>query len=161
MSYVDKHLLPGEKVTYRTRLHWKAYIAYWLIALFVFLPLAGWLMFTGQQLFAIIPALAAGIAWMMGSLHRDKAEFAVTDRRIIIKLGILSTRSIELVLSKVEAIAVSQSMWGRMFNYGDIVVTGSGGTKEPFTGIQAPEAFRHAVQLAAHESGGGVSSSSG
>ena len=161
MSYVDKHLLPDEKVTYRTRLHWKSYIAYWLIALFVFLPLTVWLMVTGQQLFAIVPALAAGIAWMMGSLHRDKAEFAVTDRRIIIKLGILSTRSIELMLSKVEAIAVNQSMWGRMFNYGDIVVTGSGGTHEPFTGIQAPEQFRHAVQLAAHAAGGGVSSSSG
>src|SRR5260221_530530 len=132
MSYVDKHLLPGETVQYRTRLHWKTYVGYWLIALLVFLPLTVWLMVTGQQLVAIIPAVAAGVVWAMGSLQRDKAEFAVTDRRIIIKLGILSVRSIELMLPKVEAIAVTQSMWGRMFGYGDIVVTGSGGTKEPF-----------------------------
>jgi uncharacterized membrane protein YdbT with pleckstrin-like domain len=161
MSYVDKHLLPGEKVTYRTRLHWKSYIAYWLIALFVFLPLAVWMTVSNQQLLALIPAILAGITWMMGTLHRDRAEFAVTDRRIIIKFGILSTRSIEIMLPKVEAISVSQSMWGRMFNFGDIVVTGSGGTKEPFTGIQAPEQFRHAVQTAAHAAGGGVSSNSG
>jgi hypothetical protein len=35
-----------------------------------------------------------------------------------------------------------------MFGYGDIVLTGSGGTKEPFSAIQSPLAFRNAVQAA-------------
>jgi hypothetical protein len=64
----------------------------------------------------------------------------------MMKTGVFSARSVELLLSKVEAIAVNQSLGGRLFNYGDIVVTGSGGTEEPFTGIQAPLELRRAVQ---------------
>jgi uncharacterized membrane protein YdbT with pleckstrin-like domain len=65
---------------------------------------------------------------------------------VMMKVGVFNTRSIELVLNKIEAIAVNQSLVGRIFGYGDIVVTGSGGTKEAFSQIQAPLAFRRAVQ---------------
>jgi uncharacterized membrane protein YdbT with pleckstrin-like domain len=64
----------------------------------------------------------------------------------MMKVGVFNNRSIELVLNKVEAIAVNQSLMGRIFGYGDIVVTGSGGTKESFSHIQGPLAFRRAVQ---------------
>jgi len=62
------------------------------------------------------------------------------------KTGIFSTRSVELLLGKIEAIAVNQTLAGRLLGYGDIVVTGSGGTEEAFGDIQAPLAFRRAVQ---------------
>ncbi len=64
----------------------------------------------------------------------------------MMKVGVFSTRSIELLLNKIEAIAVSQSVIGRLFGYGDIVLTGSGGTREPFSHIQDPLEFRRAVQ---------------
>jgi uncharacterized membrane protein YdbT with pleckstrin-like domain len=64
----------------------------------------------------------------------------------MMKVGVLRTRSIELLLGKIEAISVDQGILGRIFGYGDIVLTGSGGTREPFTGIQAPLDFRRAVQ---------------
>jgi hypothetical protein len=41
---------------------------------------------------------------------------------------------------------VNQGIAGRMFGYGDIVVTGSGGTEEAFPDIQAPLELRRAVQ---------------
>jgi hypothetical protein len=59
---------------------------------------------------------------------------------------VFSTRSVELLLNKIEAIAVNQSFIGRAFDYGDIVITGSGGTREAFPRIQGPLAFRRAVQ---------------
>ena len=70
----------------------------------------------------------------------------MTNKRVMMKVGVFSTRSIELLLNKVEAIAVNQSFIGRLFGYGDIVVTGSGGTKEAFSRIQGPLEFRRAVQ---------------
>ncbi len=60
----------------------------------------------------------------------------------------LNTRSLELLLPKIEAITVEQTLAGRIFGYGEIIVTGSGGTNERFAGIQAPLAFRQAVQAA-------------
>jgi hypothetical protein len=49
------------------------------------------------------------------------------------KTGVFSARSVELLLGKVEAIAVHQSLGGRIVVYGDIVVTGSGGAEEAFS----------------------------
>ena len=60
----------------------------------------------------------------------------------------LTTRSVEVLLPKIESITVTQSLVGRMFGYGEIVVIGTGGTEEPFAGIQAPLDFRQAIQAA-------------
>ncbi len=64
----------------------------------------------------------------------------------MMKVGVFSTRSVELLLNKIEAIAVDQSFMGRILGYRDIVVTGSGGTREAFSHIQGPLEFRRAVQ---------------
>lgn len=149
MSYVDRHLLPGETVTYRTRLHWRVYLLPGIFVLLVLLPLTIILaLSTDIKLLALLPAVAGIVVLAIAWLRRRGSEFAVTNKRVIIKLGVLSSRSIELLLSKVEGIAVEQSFSGRIFGYGGIVVTGSGGTKEPFEGIQSPLDFRQAVQAA-------------
>jgi uncharacterized membrane protein YdbT with pleckstrin-like domain len=54
--------------------------------------------------------------------------YAVTNRRVIIKTGIISRRTVELVLAKCEGIQVMQSVLGRIFGYGSIVVTTGGAT---------------------------------
>ena len=77
------------------------------------------------------------------------SEYAVTNTRVIVgKSGAMQTRSVELLLGKVEGITVTQGLMGKVFGYGEIVITGSGGTKEPFDGIQSPFDFRRAVQAA-------------
>jgi uncharacterized membrane protein YdbT with pleckstrin-like domain len=74
------------------------------------------------------------------------SEFAVTNRRVIVKVGLVYRRTLELVLAKVETVGVEQSIMGRVLNYGTIVVTGTGGTKEPFKDIANPLEFRRKVQ---------------
>ncbi|HEV8613823.1 MAG TPA: PH domain-containing protein [Gemmatimonadales bacterium] len=148
MSYVDRHLLPGETVSYRTRLHWNLYVLPVLVVLFLLVPLTILALSSATKLLALLPAGAALFVLAVPYLRRKSSEFAVTNRRVIIKLGVFSTRSIELLLPKIEAIAVTQSLGGRLFGYGEIVVTGSGGTHEPFARIQAPLEFRQAVQAA-------------
>ena len=148
MSYIDKHLLAGETVTYRTRLHWKVYLGPFFFGLLICLPLVILALNSTNQLLAIIPGIAALLAWVKPWLERHSSEFAVTNRRVIIKLGFFNTRSVELLLPKIEGIAVTQSLLGRMLGFGEIVVTGTGGTEERFNHIQAPLDFRQAVQAA-------------
>ena len=148
MSYVDSNLLEGEHVTYRTRLHWKLFVPPLLFALIVAIPL-GWLAYAGDwNPFAWIP-VAIALVWLIAAfVRRQTSEFVVTNKRVLMKVGVFTVRSIELLLAKVEAIAVHQSLAGRILGYGDIVLTGSGGTKEPFSTIQSPLALRNAVQAA-------------
>jgi hypothetical protein len=58
----------------------------------------------------------------------------------------LSRRSIEILPTKIEGITVNQGLVGRAWDYGTIVVSGTGGTKEPFKMITKPFDFRKQVQ---------------
>ena len=88
-----------------------------------------------------------GLAWGLSSyINFTSSEFGVTNRRVLIKVGFIRRRSLELLLSKVEGIGVDQGIPGRIFGYGTIIVTGTGGTKEPFRNITAPMEFRKTVQ---------------
>ena len=148
MSYVDANLLEGERVMYRTRLHWKVFIPPLLFAVVIAAPLA-WLKLVDKwNAFAWIPVVIVLIWLVAAVVRRQTSEFVVTSKRVLMKTGVFTVRSIELLLSKVEGIVVHQSLAGRMLGYGDIVLTGSGGTQEPFSSIQTPLAFRNAVQAA-------------
>jgi uncharacterized membrane protein YdbT with pleckstrin-like domain len=146
MSYVDSNLLPGEQVVARAHLHKIVFL--WPVVLAV-LGLA----FHGVNNnggsagnFFLLLALISGC---VASVRYFTSEFAVTDKRVIVKVGVLRRRSLELLRSKIEGIVVDQGLLGRMVGYGTLVVTGTGGTKESFKHIAGPFEFRRAVQAEA------------
>jgi uncharacterized membrane protein YdbT with pleckstrin-like domain len=140
-SYVAQHLDPGETVVYQARLHWIVYLGPVITLGIGLVPAASGLLAGGLAL------LTMGLVWLLAAWVRQaSSEFAVTTRRVIIKTGFLSRRTIDLNMSKVESIQVDQDIVGRLLNYGTITVIGTGGTKEPFPMIDDPLTFRHAVQ---------------
>jgi uncharacterized membrane protein YdbT with pleckstrin-like domain len=151
MGYVDKNLLPGERVVYRAQIHWSFYLTpiSWVL---LSVALGVWGMATNQQLIrgmacTFSPILLLGGFAGLGAcaLAASSTEFAVTDRRIIAKAGVLGRRSIEILLSKVESITFSQPIPGMIFNYGTVVVAGTGGTRERFPNISDPQELRRQV----------------
>lgn len=74
------------------------------------------------------------------------SEFAITNKRIIIKVGLISRRTLEMNLNKIESVNVDQGILGRILGYGTIVVIGTGGTREPFASISNPIEFRKRFQ---------------
>lgn len=140
MSYIDENLLAGERVIYRATLH-KIVFA-WPVLIFLIGCLA-WSSSTGSGLFIILIAVGLGI---YAALNYKSSEFGVTNRRVLVKVGIFGRRSLELLLPKVEGIGVQQGILGRSLGYGTIIVAGTGGTKEPFKMIANPLDFRRQVQ---------------
>jgi uncharacterized membrane protein YdbT with pleckstrin-like domain len=51
-------------------------------------------------------------------------------------------------LAKIESVRVEQSVMGRLFGFGSIIVTGTGSTMDPIRFIADPIAFRQAIQAA-------------
>ena len=149
MSYIDSNLLAGEQVVYRTRLHWLLFMAPVLFTVLVLFPIAWFLSYGTWSHFAWIPLALGLFLFLVTFIKRQSSDFAVTNKRVMMKMGVFNTRSIELLLNKIEAIAVNQSFIGRAFGYGDIVITGSGGSREVFSRIQGPLVFRRAVQSVA------------
>lgn len=148
MSYLDRNLLANEKVLFRTRLHWRLYVPPALFTLALMLPLAALLWVKDARAWSPLP-VALGLAWLLAAhVRRQSSEFAVTNKRVVIKIGVFTTRSVELLPSKVEGVTIEQDVWGKLLGYGDVVVTGSGGSKEAFSGIQQPFGLRRAMQEA-------------
>jgi uncharacterized membrane protein YdbT with pleckstrin-like domain len=145
MSYVDNSLIPDEQVVFRARLNKIIFLPPVLL-----LAISIWLFSYGVPLGGE-SVLALAILWgLVKYVDYASSEFAVTNKRVIIKVGILRRRTVEMLNTKVEAVSVNQGILGRIFGYGNIVVTGTGGTNEPFNGISSPLEFRRAVQ--AHSS---------
>ena len=147
MSYVDSQLLPGENVMYRSKLHWQVFLVPGFFAGILLLASIG-LFSSGAKGTGLSLLVLAVILILVPFLKRANSEFAVTNKRIIVKLGFFTTRTVELLHSKVEAISVNQGLLGKMLGYGDIVVTGTGGTREEFKAVASPLELRRAVQAA-------------
>ena len=140
MAYIESNLLADETVVHRASLHW---LVYWQailagvagVALIWIEPLAGAIAFGLSVVLAIPPFIA-----------KSTSEFGVTSKRVIIKVGLIRRRTLELLLRQVESIQVEQSILGRIFNYGSITLSGTGGVREVFHNIAAPLEFRRKIQ---------------
>jgi len=140
MGYIEANLLPGETVVQRARLHWIVFLKAIAVAvvglgLLFFQPIVGAVVIAVGILMAIPP-------W----LERVTSEFGVTSKRVIIKVGLIQRRTLELLIRQVEAISVDQSLTGRIFNFGTITLSGTGGVRETFHNISNPLEFRRSIQ---------------
>jgi uncharacterized membrane protein YdbT with pleckstrin-like domain len=159
MSYVESNLVPGEQVIYETRLHWIVMLPHLVVGILL-LDLPGILLLaysfsqTGiehttlriVQAAAAALLIAGAVTMVVGAIRRGATEMAVTNRRVVIKTGLASRKTIEMLLNKVESIEVSETALGRMLGYGTVVMIGTGGTSEPFHKVAHPLEFRSQVQ---------------
>jgi uncharacterized membrane protein YdbT with pleckstrin-like domain len=141
MGYVDSNLLPNEQVTYRARLHRIIYLfPVCVIILAIVVAIIGY----------GFPALGLGLIGLVllvpPWIRSISSEFAVTNKRVLVKVGLVRRHSLELLLQKVEGIGVDQGILGRILGYGTITVSGTGGTREAFRMIASPLEFRRQVQ---------------
>jgi uncharacterized membrane protein YdbT with pleckstrin-like domain len=158
MSYLTSTLVPGEKVVYQTRLHWIVMLGSLMtaLALFVLGGALPWYVSTnpgfqtatvlGMNITSAVLIAVGVIALLAGAARRNATEMAVTNRRVVVKTGLVRRRTIEMLLNKVESIEVQETTWGRILGYGTIVVVGSGGSTEPFPRISHPLRFRSLLQ---------------
>ena len=140
MSYIDENLLTGERVVYRTNLH--KIVFFWPVMI-AGLALLVWSEGADAGLTILLVGVGVGV---YSCLAYKSSEFGITNKRVLVKVGVFSRRSIEILLSKVEGIGVNQGILGKALDYGTIVVSGTGGTKEPFKNIAQPFEFRKQVQ---------------
>lgn len=117
-NYIQDNLIKDEQIEFETTYHWIIFC----------------------NLRAIFTLFIAPM------LDRYSDEFAITNKRIIVKTGLISRKTLEMNLSKIESVNVDQSILGRMLGYGTIRIIGTGGTREEFPNISNPIQFRKKFQ---------------
>ncbi|HEY5618757.1 MAG TPA: PH domain-containing protein [Vicinamibacterales bacterium] len=140
MGYIEANLLPDETVVLRARLHWLIFgKATLVVALGMILLAVEPTVGTLVVLVGLVMSLPAWIAY-------KTSEFGVTTKRVIVKVGLVQRQTLELLLRQVEAISVDQSIMGRMFDYGSVTLSGTGGVRGVFHNIAEPLEFRRKIQ---------------
>jgi uncharacterized membrane protein YdbT with pleckstrin-like domain len=149
MSYAESVLLPGETIIVTGRLHW---IIYWPAIFFLVVGTAAvwWEWADGHSDILIsLTAIVFGVLFLAAFLRawfiRWITEFAVTDRRVIYKRGFIWRETAEMNMDKVESVDVTQSVLGRLLDYGSIHVKGTGTGIEHLHRIASPLVLRNAI----------------
>jgi DNA-directed RNA polymerase subunit RPC12/RpoP/membrane protein YdbS with pleckstrin-like domain len=155
-GFIHKNLMPGEVVTGTAVLHWVIYLQIVYAAIiglilvcFFYSDFSGAVFSWGAFIvfLILVEIVPVGAAALVACLNMKTAEFAVTNKRVLMKCGFINRRSVEIMLTKIESITVNQGILGRILDFGTIIVGGTGGTKDPFHNIAAPLEFRQKIQM--------------
>lgn len=104
-NFAKSVLSDHETIRFVQRPHWLAYVPaiFWLL-----IPILGWYL----ALKIIIRLIST--------------EIVITNKRLLVKYGLIARRTEELSASKIEEINLNQSIIGRLFGYGHVRIEGSG-----------------------------------
>ncbi|EKD53945.1 MAG: putative membrane-associated protein [uncultured bacterium] len=144
MGLIDRNLLPDEQILYRTKKHIIIFLTplIWIIATLFFLLNPNPMVVK----VAIAPAIAALITGVNQWLDYMTSDFAVTNKRILMKEGFFFRHTNDLRLATVSNITVNQSLLGQMLDYGTVVINPFGGENDIFTAIAHPLTFQKESQ---------------
>lgn len=142
MSYIEANLQPGEEIQYKAKLHIILFLRPFLLLLL------GWWLYGVESgiiyYIGILLLFVGTVSLIERTMIKIGSIYVVTNKRVILKTGILSRNAVDLVLSKCEGLHIKQSIAGRIFNYGTITVT-TGGVTSSYAYIVDPLAFRREI----------------
>lgn len=123
-KYVENHLGKNEVIVKKADRNGLFLLSAWLKGI-----LFCWLL--------LIPTIKAIIA----TVRFTHVELAVTNKRVIGKVGVADTKSLDASLNKIQNASVSQKLLGKIFNYGTVTINTAAGEFK-FGAIKNPEAFK-------------------
>ena len=134
------NMMEGEVVICEAQFH---YIMFWLPALLAILAVVFPFIPIGEdtlKIRLIFSGILLVLAFLWHIVINNGKKFTLTNKRIILKTGIIQRNSKELMLRKCESINVRQSIIGRILSYGDVIVS-TGEDKDVFKYIKSPMSF--------------------
>ncbi len=94
-----------------------------------------------------------GFIWFPRDLiNYFTTKLEITNRRIKGKIGLINTNELDSPLNKINSVQIKQGLFGKLFNYGTIIITTSSTTFE-FSYITKPNEFKSILnnQIEAYE----------
>ena len=129
MSYIEQSLSTDERIEGLFKLHWSAW-----------LPMAMWIVLA-------IPTLGLTLLLALYEYLRLKfIEQGVTNKRVILKRGIISRKTEEMKLTSIETVEIDQGIFGRIFGFGTVKITGRGISDFMFKRINDPIAVKRQIE---------------
>ena len=88
----------------------------------------------------LIPTIKA----IIETFAYHSCDLAITNKRVVGKIGLIKTKTLDAPLNKVQNTSTSSGFWGKLFGYGTVSINTAAGVID-FTGIKRPEDFKMAL----------------
>ncbi|MCK9563352.1 MAG: PH domain-containing protein [Bacteroidales bacterium] len=129
--YIESSLIEGETIVAVYRHHWTTWLWFWL-----FIILA-------------IPTLGLTLFLALYQYLRLKGwERATTNKRIVVKTGIISRKTEEMRLESIETVEIEQTAWQRILGSGSVTVTGRGDSTLLISSVDDPPGVKKSIESA-------------
>lgn len=135
MAYPQKLLAPDETVQFETKPHWRAlfvpaivllatvfvtvFVLSWVVSNIAGWEFLRWIVIAGGILILVLWAVVPFLRWLT-------TEYTFTDRRVIVRSGIVTRRGKDVPLAKINNVSFFVPAMGRLFNYGELVIQSAG-----------------------------------
>lgn len=126
-KYVEKHLNINEQIIEKAKLNPIKLIMTWI----------GGILFCWLLLIPLIKAIVITVRFC-------STELVITNKRIVGKIGVFNTKTLDAPLNKIQSASTSNGFWGKIFNYGKVQIRTAAGSYE-FDGIKNIEKFKTMV----------------
>ena len=135
--YLEQVLAADEQILETAQLHWVNYLKQWFFAFFGAVFFMFFLMLPDSQPVLILAIVFLGVSLYFWLKNRT-TEMVITNRRVVLKRGIISVHTSEIRNVKVETVRLHQGILGRLLGYGDLVFTGTGESHTIFSVVASP-----------------------
>lgn len=144
MGYIDKNLLAGEQILFRTKKHFIIFFlptAWTIFALYAF-----YYMHSDAILSKIewLPNALAILLWAYSGVQYMSSEFAVTNKRVMMREGIFNLHANEIRIAAISQVVVDQNILGRLLGYGTVSISAFGAA-DSYSTIAHPSLLQQAI----------------
>ena len=154
-KYIQQNMQFDEEIVLEPRIHWSVYVDSYFLFSIIFIVFCGVMHSMAPNLGGmekyfrqaeILVGFAALLKIIIMWIRCSSVEMAVTNYRVIYKIGFFDIKREELENKRIEGVEVRQTLMGRILNYGDIWFSGTGTSKVGFRKIFAPWRVKLAIE---------------
>ena len=155
--YVEQNLGRDEVIVQKAKIHPASVISYWIaVAIFFIIAIISgnnttkivhnyYRQTNGFAVFCLVVSIIFIIVYLIPAITKTIAlsttELAVTNKKLVGKLGLINTKSMDAPLNKVQNISVSSGLGGKIFGYGNIKISTASGNFS-FKGVEMVDSFK-------------------
>lgn len=141
-------MIDNSNIVYQARLHGILFLG--PVVLFILALLVGFQIYFLREVALFISIFA--IAWgFMTWVNYHFSSLTIKKRQVILCTGMLVRQTVDIPIAKIETIDIRQSLFGSLFHYGSLVITGTGGTRHMINFLDKPLTCRRYIEQLMHE----------
>ncbi len=160
-GYVNGTMTKDEQIKVEAKYHWIRWL--WFYFIFATLGIAAMAAFSvaftsylekqmDLAIALVIMGCLLGIYPFVLYLSLHLTEMICTNKRVVYKTGIISMKTEEIKIERIESIQIKQTFWGRVLGYGNILFSGTGSAKVEFHDVDNPLQMKARIEEAVDES---------